>query len=66
MANGDLTTVQTDKETLDKLKKLAAANERSAAGQLRWMVNWEYEKWEKAKAIEAAEHKQAKRAGRSA
>ncbi len=66
MERTELTTVQTDKETLRKLRELAQANERSTPGQLRWLVNWEYEKWQKARALEAAAEKAAKREGRSA
>lgn len=42
MAEEKLTTVQIDVETRDKLRELGEAYERTAAGQLRWMVNQEY------------------------
>jgi hypothetical protein len=34
----DGTTVWIDKETREDLQKLAQINERSVAGQIRWMV----------------------------
>lgn len=51
MANEDLTTIQIDVETRDKLKVLAKAFERTAAGQLRWLVNQELEKLELIKVL---------------
>ena len=53
MADEKLTTVQIDVETRDKLKVLAKAFERTQAGQLRWMVNMEFEKWDKVKLLPA-------------
>lgn len=43
MANEQLTTIQIDVETRLKLKAIAEANERTSAGQLRWLVNLAYE-----------------------
>lgn len=62
MADEKLTTVQIDVETRDKLKILAQAFERTAAGQLRWMVNQEYEKWEAVKLLPATTLKKSKAA----
>ena len=42
----ELTTIQTDTETLEKLREISKANERSMAGQLRWLVA---EAWQKLK-----------------
>ncbi len=47
MAEG--TTLWIDDETKSGLKKLAKANERSAAAQLRWMVKRELEMLEASK-----------------
>jgi len=44
MAKDEVTTIQIDVETRDKLKALAVAYERTAAGQLRWMVSQEFDK----------------------
>ncbi len=57
MASEHLTTIQIDVETREKLKTLAAAFERTSAGQLRWLVNQEYEKWESAKLLPKGEVK---------
>lgn len=62
MADEKLTTVQIDVETRDKLKILAQAFERTAAGQLRWLVNQEYEKWEAVKLLPAPRQKKSKAA----
>ncbi len=51
MANDNLTTIQIDVETRDKLKILATALERTMAGQLRWLVNQEFEKWDSVKLL---------------
>lgn len=53
MTDEKLTTVQIDVETRDKLKVLAKAFERTQAGQLRWMVNVEFEKCDKVKLLPA-------------
>lgn len=42
MAEEQLTTVQIDVDTREKLRELAQANMRSMAAQLRWLVNQEY------------------------
>ena len=57
MANENLTTIQIDVETREKLKTLAAAFERTSAGQLRWLVNQEYERWESEKLLPKKEVK---------
>lgn len=44
MGNTDLTTIQIDVETREKLRALASANERTSAGHLRWLVNQDFEK----------------------
>lgn len=44
MPEEKLTTIQIDVETRDKLKVLGEAYERTAAGQLRWLVNQEWVK----------------------
>jgi len=36
--NNELTTIQTDTETRDFLKELAAADFRSMGSELRWLV----------------------------
>jgi len=38
----ELANIQTDSETLEKLRELAKVNERSMSGQLRWMINREW------------------------
>lgn len=47
----DKTTVQISVAARDKLKILAEAFKRSQTGQLEWMVDVEYEKWEKVKLL---------------
>ncbi len=42
MPDNELTTVQIDTETREKLRELSAANERSMAAQIRWMVQRDY------------------------
>lgn len=42
MADEQLTTVQIDVDTREKLRELAQANMRSMAAQLRWIVNQDY------------------------
>ena len=34
----ELTTIQTDTETLEKLREISKVYERSMAGQLRWLI----------------------------
>ena len=58
MAENGLTTIQIDVETREKLKTLAAAFERTSAGQLRWLVNQEYQKWESVKLLPQGEAKE--------
>lgn len=48
MPEEKLTTIQIDVETRDKLRVLGEAYERSAVGQLRWLVNQD---WLKLKAL---------------
>jgi len=54
MTDEKVTTIQIDTETRDKLKMLGEAYERSAAGQLRWMVSQDYEKLLQVKAMVAS------------
>lgn len=54
MTDEKVTTIQIDTETRDKLKMLGEAYERSAAGQLRWMVSQDYEKLLQVKSMVAA------------
>jgi hypothetical protein len=61
MTDDRLTTIQIDVETRDRLKTLAVAYERTAAGQLRWLVNQEYEKLAKVELLpKGADGKQVK------
>lgn len=39
------TTIQIDVKTRDQLRELAAANQRTMAGQFRWMVECEFDKY---------------------
>lgn len=40
----ELANIQSDVETRDKLRKIAEYHVRSMAGQLRWLVNREYDR----------------------
>jgi predicted transcriptional regulator len=42
MADEQLTTVQIDVDTREKLRELAQANMRSMTAQIRWIVNQEF------------------------
>jgi hypothetical protein len=44
MPETELTTIQIDKETRDRLRHVAEYNERSVAAQVRWFVNREYDR----------------------
>lgn len=62
MPDEKLTTVQIDVETRDKLKVLAEAYERTAAGQLRWLVNQDYTRLQALKLLPKGKGKKASQA----
>lgn len=66
MTEEKLTTIQIDVETRDKLKVLGEAYERTAAGQLRWLVNQEWVKLDALKLLPKGASTGAQRGGKKA
>lgn len=44
MPETELTTIQIDKETRDRLRQIAEYHERTTAAQIRWFVKREYDR----------------------
>ena len=47
----ELTTVQIDVETRDKLRELASANFRSMASHLKFLITKEYDEWQESQML---------------
>ena len=47
----ELTTVQIDVETRDKLREIASANFRSMAGHLKFLIAKEYDEWQESQIL---------------